>query len=77
MIGGRGEHVRVRAAHVDPAQVMALAHVLAACGPRAALDPAAAAAEHRVLGREHEHLAAELGPDRAQQLLEQRPAPRG
>jgi hypothetical protein len=56
---------------------MALAHVLAASGPRAALDSAGTAAEHRVLGREHEHLGAELGPDRAQQLLQQRPAPRG
>ena len=75
MIGRRGEHVRVRAARVDPAQVMALAHALAAGGPRAALDPAGAAAEHRVLGGEHEDLGPELGPDRAQQLLEQRRAP--
>ena len=38
--------------------------------------PAGAAAEHRVLRGEHEHLGPELGPDRTQQLLQQRRAPR-
>ena len=75
-IGRRGEHVQVRAARADPAQVMALAHARAAGGPPAALDPAGSTAEHRVLGGEHEHLGAELGPDRAQQLLQQRRSPR-
>ena len=50
-IGRRGEHRQVRAALADPAQVMARAHALAASGPGAALHPAGAAAEHRVLPR--------------------------
>jgi hypothetical protein len=77
VIGGRGEHLRVGVALVNPAQMMARTHALAASGPRAAPDAAGAAAEHRVLGGEHQHLGAELGPDRAQQQLQQRRTPCG
>jgi len=57
--------------------VVALAHVLAAGHTRTALDSVDPAAEHRIVGLEHELLDPELGPDRAQWLLQQRRAPAG
>lgn len=40
-------------------------------GPSAARDPAGATTEHRIISGEDEHIGAELGPDRAQQSLQQ------
>jgi hypothetical protein len=45
---------------------MTLAEAVPAGRPSARLDPAGAATEHRVLGREDEHVGAELGADRAE-----------
>ncbi len=70
-IGGRGEDVQVRAGCVDPPQPMSLTQSLPAGVPFASGHPAAAGAEHRVIGVEFQHVAAEFVADRHHQRAQQ------
>ena len=70
-IGGRGEDVQVRAACVDPPQPMSLTQPLPAGVPFTSGHPAAAGAEHGVIGTEFQYIAAEFAAHRRHQGAQQ------
>ncbi len=75
-VGGVDEDVEFYSALVNPALMMPGTQLcLPACATLTAIDPAHAAAEHRVRWREHEGVGPELGAHRAEQRLQQPRSP--